>query len=68
MSLIPLPPYSPELNPVEGCGITCAHHWSNREYEGYEGLKTEAIRSLLAVSDAKTLKSICNTDYVQQRA
>ncbi len=48
--------------------LPAAHHWSNREYEGYEGLKTEAIRSLLAVSDAKTLKSICNTDYVQQRA
>ncbi len=69
VSLIPLPPYSPELNPVEGLWhYLRAHHWSNREYEGYEGLKTEAIRSLLAVSDAKTLKSICNTDYVQQRA
>ncbi len=69
VSLIPLPPYSPELNPVEDLWhYLRAHHWSNREYEGYEGLKTEAIRSLLAVSDAKTLKSICNTDYVQQRA
>jgi transposase len=66
VSLIQLPPYSPELNPVENLWhYLRAHHWSNREYEGYEGLKTEAIRSLLAVSDAKMLKSICNADYVQ---
>jgi transposase len=69
VSLIQLPPYSPELNPVENLWhYLRAHHWSNREYEGYEGLKTEAIRSLLAVSDAKTLQSVCNADYVQQRA
>jgi transposase len=69
VSLIQLPPYSPELNPVENLWhYLRAHHWSNREYEGYEGLKTEAIRSLLAVSDPKTLKSVCNADYVQQRA
>jgi transposase len=69
VTLIQLPPYSPELNPVENLWhYLRAHHWSNREYEGYEGLKTEAIRSLLAVSDAKTLKSVCNADYVQQRA
>src|SRR3954465_3335246 len=69
VSLIQLPPYSPELNPVENLWhYLRSHHWSNREYEGYEGLKEEAIRSILAVSDANTLKSICNADYVQQRA
>jgi transposase len=68
VSLIQLPPYSPELNPVENLWhYLRAHHWSNREYEGYEGLQKEAVRSLLAVSDAKTLKSICNVDYVQPR-
>src|SRR3954454_21903291 len=69
VSLIHLPPYSPELNPVEDLWhYLRSHHWSNREYEGYEGLKEEAARSILAVSDAKTLKSVCNADYVQQRA
>src|SRR6185437_7385051 len=63
VSLIQLPPYAPELNPVENLWhYLRAHHWSNREYEGYEVLKREAIRSLLAVSDAKTLKSVCNAD------
>ena len=69
VSLIQLPPYSPELNPVENLWhYLRAHHWSNREYEGYEGLQREAVRSLLAVSDAETLKSVCNADYTEQRA
>jgi transposase len=68
VSLIQLPPYSPELNPVENLWhYLRAHHWSNREYEGYEGLQREAVRSLRAVSDAEKLKNICNTDYVKQR-
>ena len=38
VSLIQLPPYSPELNPVENLWhYLRAHHWSNRVYEGYQG-------------------------------
>ena len=61
VSLIQLPPYSPELNPVENLWhYLRAHHWSNQEYEGYQGLEREAIHSLCAVcSDAENLKSIC---------
>jgi transposase len=68
--LIPLPPYSPELNPVEDLGhYLRAHHWSNREYEGYSSLEGEAVRSRRVVGDdAENLKSICNADYVQRRA
>jgi transposase len=70
VSLIQLPPYSPELNPVENLWHSLrAHHWSNREYEGYSGLESEAVRSLRIVcGDAENLKSICNADYVQRRA
>jgi transposase len=70
VSLIQLPPYSPELNPVENLWhYLRAHHWSNREYEGYESLQREAVRSLCAVcDDAERLKSICNADYVRRRA
>jgi transposase len=70
VSLIQLPPYSPELNPVENLWhYLRAHHWSNREYEGYEGLQREAVRSLCAVcDDAERLKGICNADYVRRRA
>jgi transposase len=70
VSLIQLPPYSPELNPVENLWhYLRAHHWSNRTYEGYKGLEREAIRSLCAVcDDAERLKSVCNADYVRRRA
>ena len=70
VSLIQLPPYSPELNPVENLWhYLRAHHWSNREYEGYEGLQREAVRSLCSVcDDAEGLKTICNADYVRRRA
>jgi hypothetical protein len=62
-------PY-PELNPVENLWhYLRSHHWSNREYQGYEGLKEEAIRSLRAVcQDVERLKTICNADYVNRRA
>jgi transposase len=70
VSLILLPPYSPELNPVENLWhYLRSHHWSNREYEGYEALKEEAIRSVCAVcEDAEKLKTICNAAYVNRRA
>jgi transposase len=69
VSLIRLPPYSPELNPVENLWhYLRSHHWSNREYEGYEGLQEEAVRSVRAVcQDAEKLKTICNTDYIDRR-
>jgi hypothetical protein len=39
VSLIRLPPYSPELNSVENLWhYLRSHRWSSREYEGYEGL------------------------------
>jgi transposase len=70
VSLIQLPPYSPELNPVENLWhYLRSHHWSNRPYEGYKGLEKEAVRSLCIVcDDAEQLKSICNADYVRRRA
>jgi len=70
VSLIRLPPYSPELNPVENLWhYLRSHHWSNRQYEGYKGLEEEAVRSLRAVrQDGEKLKTICNADYVSQRA
>jgi transposase len=70
VSLIRLPPYSPELNPVENLWhYLRSHHWSNREYEGYKGLEEEAVRSVCAIcQDAEKLKAICNAEYVNPRA
>jgi hypothetical protein len=64
------PPYSPELDPVEDAWpYLRAHHWPDREYEGHEGLRREAVRRLCAVcDDAERLQGICGADYVRRRA
>ena len=50
ISLILLPPYSPELNPVENLWhYLRAHHWSNRAYQDYDELESEAAESLCTV-------------------
>jgi transposase len=70
VSLILLPPYSPELNPVENLWhYLRSHHWSNRTYRDYAALQEEAVRSLNAVCrDKETVKSICNAPYIRRGA
>jgi transposase len=70
VSLILLPPYSPELNPVENLWhYLRAHHWSNRRYRDYNELRAEAARSLCAVcEDVETIKSVCNAPYLKRSA
>lgn len=67
VSLILLPPYSPELNPVENLWhYLRSHDWSNRVYRGYEELKAEAVRSLRRVClDAERMKTVCAAEYVK---
>ena len=66
VSLILLPPYSPELNPVENLWhYLRSHDWSNRLYGGYDELKAEAVRSLCRVClDAERMKTVCAANYV----
>jgi transposase len=70
ISVIQLPPYSPELNPVENLWhYLRSHHWSNRAYQDYNELESEAAKGLCAVClDRAKVKSICNAEYVMQRA
>jgi transposase len=70
VSLIQLPPYSPELNPVENLWhYLRSHHWSNRRYRDYDELQDEAVRSLCAVrEDIETIKTVCNAPYLQKSA
>jgi transposase len=43
ITLVQLPPYSPELNPIENLWhFLKSHHWPNRAYEDYENLTTAA--------------------------
>jgi transposase len=70
VSLIQLPPYSPELNPVENLWhYLRAHYWSNRPYRDYQELEEEASRSMCTVcEDTETIKTVCNAPYVQTSA
>src|SRR5690606_2361374 len=43
VTLVPLPPRSPELNPVENLWhYLRSHYWSNRVYRNYEALRSAA--------------------------
>jgi putative transposase len=69
VSLIRLPPYSPELNPIENLWhYLRAHYWSNRLYEDWEALKEAACSALVAVgTDAERIKSVCAAPYLERR-
>ncbi len=70
VSLIRLPPYSPELNPIENLWHDLrSHDWSNRVYGGYEELMREAIRSLCRVClEVERMKTVCAADYIARGA
>jgi transposase len=70
VSLIQLPPDSPELNPVENLWpYLRVHHWSNRPYRDYDELQEEAVRSLCAVrEDTETIKTVCNAPDIRRSA
>jgi len=70
VSLIQLPPYAPELNPVENLWhYLRAHHWSNRPDRDYDALQAEAVRSLDIVrEDTETIKTVCNAPYISRGA
>jgi transposase len=67
VSLLFLPPYSPELNPMENLWhYLRSHQWSNHVYQDYTALldaATQAWRALCLVPARIT--SICNYPYLQ---
>ena len=66
VSLIVLPPYSPELNPIENLWhYFRSHYWSNRLYPTWEDLMAAAIAAMdVAMSTPKLIKSVCAAPYV----
>ena len=69
ISIIELPAYSPELNPVENLWqYLRSHYWSNRSYDGYDDLRQAACKSWQAVClDAELIRSICHCSYVERK-
>ncbi len=61
-----LPPYSPELNPVENLWhYLRSHYLSNRTYEDYDALMaagTQAYRKLTP----KVVRTVCACSYIER--
>lgn len=70
VTLIELPPYSPELNPVENLWhYLRSHFWSNRDYENYDALMDAATHAWRqAALDPETIKTVCAAPYLQGAA
>lgn len=66
LTVIRLPPDSPELNPVERLWLYLRqHHWSNRVYPTIEDVEAAAVAGWRAVClDPENIKSICRCEYV----
>lgn len=68
VTLVQLPPYSPELNPMENLWhYLKSHYWSNRFHEDYEALERTAIAAWRdAVLDKGLMKTVCSAPYVDE--
>jgi len=68
ITILELPPYSPELNPVENLWqYLRGHYWSNRSYRDYDDLRKAACDAWQAVCiSPEMIKSICRVNYVER--
>lgn len=67
VSLIQLPPYSPELNPIENLWhYLRSHYWSNRAYADYAELETAAIHAWQHVChNSQTIRTVCHAKHLE---
>lgn len=67
VTLVQLPPYSPELNPIENLWhYLKSHFWSNRAYADYEALEAAAMTAWRkAVLDEDLMKTVCAAPYAK---
>lgn len=66
VTLLFLPPYAPELNPVERLwAYLRSHQLSNRVYADYDELLRETDRAWLTLSEP-TLKSVCACPWIER--
>ena len=66
VTLLRLPPYSPELNPVERVwAYLRSHYLANRAYADYDHLLRAADEAWLKL-DADTLKTICRCPWIER--
>ena len=66
ITLLPLPPYSPELNPVERLWAWLrSHYLSNRIYADYGELLRETDRAWLTL-EQPTIRSVCACPSIER--
>ena len=68
VTVIPLPAYSPELDPVENLWhYLRSHHWSNRTYADHDALRLAAIDAWQrAALDPTVIQSVCRASYAER--
>ena len=66
ITIVPLPAYSPELNPVENLWhYLRSHYWANRIYDDDDDLRLAAINGWQnAALNSEIIKSVCRVPYV----
>jgi transposase len=68
VTVVTLPAYSPELNPIENLWhFLKSHFWSNRAYSDYDALEDAAAAAWrMAALDADLMKSVCAAPYLER--
>ena len=66
LTVLRLPPYSPELNPVERLWLYLRqHHWSNRVYPDLAAVEEAAVSGWRAVClHPAEVRTICRCEYL----
>jgi transposase len=66
VTVVGLPPYAPELNPVERLWLYLReHHWSNRTYADLDALERAAVSGWRAVClHSDRIKTVCRCEYL----
>jgi transposase len=69
VSILKLPPYSPELNPIEQVWSWLRqHHLANRCFSGYDDIvEACSIAWIDFISDAKRVTKMCSRDWLEVR-
>jgi transposase len=66
MTLLPLPPYSPELNPIERLWSWLkSHQLSNRVYADYDDLLNSGSTAWNTLTP-KRLQAICRANWTER--
>jgi len=68
VTIVPLPPYSPELNPVENLWhYLRSHYWANRIYADYDALRQAAVDAWQdSVLNPTIIQSVCRAPYTER--